>query len=121
MNAKSECECLLHRFGRSENCWKNGPQGPSICDLINGVGLVDAQIRRVPAILPDLPHHLANLWLNHQICVFFIRILTAANAQPSDYVRRSQVGELGEQIAVRSHRIIRHLSICEDSKEVLSN
>jgi len=35
--------------------------------------------------------------------------------------RRSQVGELGEQIAVRSYRILRHLSICEDSKEVLSN
>jgi len=55
------------------------------------------------------------------ICLFFIRILTAANAQPSDDVRRSQVGKLGEQIAVRSYLILRHLPICEDSKEVLSN
>ena len=39
------------------------------------------------------------------------------HAQPSDVVRRSQVGELGEQIAVRSYLILRHLPICEDSKE----
>jgi hypothetical protein len=44
-------------------------------DLINGVGLVDAQIRGVPAILPDLPHHLANLWLNHQSACFLFESL----------------------------------------------
>ena len=65
---------------------ENGPQGPSICDLINGLGLVDAQIRRVPAILPDLPHHLANLWLNHQSACFLFESLTAVYAQPSDDV-----------------------------------
>ena len=32
-------------------------------------------------------------------------------------MRRPQVGELGEQIAVGPHPILRHLPICEDSKE----
>ena len=33
----------------------------------------------------------------------------------SGVVRRPQVGERGEQIAVGSYLILRHLPICEDS------
>jgi hypothetical protein len=40
-SAKNECECLLRRFGQSENCRKRRLHGRSIRDLIDGVGLVN--------------------------------------------------------------------------------
>jgi len=33
----------------------------------------------------------------------------------SDIVRRPEVGELGEQVAVGAHFVLRHLAVCEDS------
>jgi hypothetical protein len=36
-------------------------------------------------------------------------------------VRWSKIGELGEQIAVGSHPVRRHLAICDDDEEAIED
>jgi hypothetical protein len=52
---------------------------------------------------------------SESLCITAARFGHFTDPEMSGVVRRSQLGERAEQIAVGSYLILRHLLICEDS------